>query len=631
MKLEAVGEIGDIVTITIYSQNRNDKDEYDQESFQVEIVGPDEEGTYFQPLIYLGFNKLYIEEGGYRDGLQFSLTHSRDVEVDVSIADTNIARFVEWISQEPYKFSVRATGVAGNTTKMTIKAVDGTGEEDKREVDIYIIPNGELANYIDQEGTGDGTTVSCSTGYHLYEGICVPDDTTDGNDGGTEAPTCQSGEHLDTATNTCVPDDTTDDNNSGTETPTCQSGEYLDTATNTCVPDDTTDGNNGGTETPTCQSGEHLDTATNTCIADVIDVECDDGYHLENGTCVADSGSGEVIPPTCQSGYHLDTATNTCIANSSDPVCESGYHLEDGICISDSGTEDPVTPTCQTGYHLQDGTCVIDSTTPTCQTGYHLEDGQCVVNGGDDTDEPLPPMCQEGYNLVNGVCTIELVCEDGQHIEDEACVDDIPTCEDGYHLDSATNSCVVDVVTCEDGYHLDATTNSCIEDATSCEDGYHIEDGVCVSDRNLDDIPYSEWTEEEKDAKSLEICYLKVDDEAFTTLQATAVRAEGFTNEAETIILHTNKTPIVNGVTQNVTLTMIYKEVALASPVSPMLDSTYTVPRFRIDYAEEYAGETFYMIDEGNGRCYINTFAGEDTLPFGILDIVAPDGVSGNF
>jgi len=541
LQLDAVGEVGDVVPITIYSQNRNDASLFDQETFNVEIVADNADATYIPPLIYLGFDKIFIEEGGFRDGLQFSVTKSRTISIDAKIRDENIVKF-QWITKDSPKFSLKALGKAGDKTTLTLSVSDGENS-DSRDVEIEIIPVGTLKDYIakEKENTSNNQNQNNNT-----------------------------------------------DNNQNQDNNTDNNQNQNNNADNNQNQDNNTDNNQNQNNNTDNNKDQNTNTDTNSSGSQPISPTCETGYHIENGSCVIDD------KPL---------------------ICESGYYLENNQCVPDGGGE-PVPPTCETGYHIENGSCVIDDKPLICESGYYLENNQCVPDGG---GEPIPPMCEDGYHLENNRCVIDskpLTCESGYHIENNQCVPD--------------NTNPVTPI-CGDGQHLDEATNSCVDDVTECPDGQHIENGVCVDDRNLDQIPYDQWTEEEKAQKSLEICYIKMDDPTYTTLKATAVRAEGFSNKLGTIIIHTNKVPIVNGVAQNVTLTMIYKEIYSAKPDNKMLDAVYTVPKFRIDYTVDYAGGTFYIIDEGNGKCYVNTFPDENTLPFGILDMVTPDGVQSNF
>ena len=477
LNLEAVGNVGDITDIIVYSQKANDKTYFDQESFKVEIVANEDEASYIEPMLYVGFRKLYIEEGGYRTGLQFSIVHSKDVEPEIIIGDTNVVQFLEWVSKDPPKFSIKAVGKEGDRTTLTIKVDDGKNV-DEIKIDVIIIPKGTLNQYIEEEHT-------------------TPVVTT---------PT--------------------------TENKTDQTN------------------NNNTDNTNTSEQTNNTDNTNTTCA---------EGQHLENGQCVADD------------------------------------------------TGQPVTPICEDGYHLEDNQCVADKVDPICQEGYHLSNGECISNS--NTDDKIPPICDDGYHLnEEKVCVVDLVCKDGQHIENGQCVEDLKTCDEGYHAENGV----------------------CVADTPSCEDGYHLENGECIpnevrSDDELKQVPYNEWTEKEQSEKSLEVCYLKLEDENYQSLVADESRAEGFSNNLGTLVFHTEKPPVVNGINQNVKLTMIYKERYTADPNGKMLDATYRVPRFRIDYVIDFSGDTFYIIDDEDGKCYVNTFPSENTVPFGLLELVKPD------
>ena len=607
LTLDAVGEVGDIVNITIYSQNANDGRLYDQETFKVEIISPDDDGTYIEPLIYLGFNKLYIEEAGFRTGLQFSIIHSENIVPEIIIEDETVIQFLKWVSISPPKFSIEAIGKAGDTTTLTIRAFDGI-KADERIISITIIPVGDShENYDETIGSTTPSTPTkpepkeCNTGFHLENSICVvdavggscaegyiEDDNGDCVDGNKTVPrTCPTDYHLN-ADNECDPD--------ATER-ICPTGFSLENGE--CKSDET-----GTVIDPICNINYHIENGD--CVADEIPISCDTGFTLQNGKCISDE-TGDIADPICEDGYHIEN--DSCTANIDDPICEDGYNLKDGVCEADDGG-DPITPTCGTGFHLEDNQCLADKVNPTCADGYYLSDGECHIdNTGGDTD-PIPPMCQDGYTLQDGVCNIDLVCETDFHIENSECIADIPTCTTGFHIENSI----------------------CVEDGVAdlnCTDGQIEENGICIDDtsRDLTDIAYEDWTDSEKAKVSLEICSLKIDEAGYSVIEATAVTAEGFQNELGTLILHTTKTPIVNGITQNVTLKMIYKEIYTASPTSKILDSTFRIPKFRIDYTMEYSASIFYIIDDSDGKCYVNTFPSENTIPFGILDIVKPDGM----
>ncbi len=97
-------------------------------------------------------------------------------------------------------------------------------------------------------------------------------------------------------------------------------------------------------------------------------IQCQPGYHCENGRCIQDqvTCSGFI----CNPGYHCEVVNNnpTCIP---DPpplcggvVCQPRYHCEDNVCVPDS----PYVPCqgieCDPGYHCERDVCVKDEPTP---------------------------------------------------------------------------------------------------------------------------------------------------------------------------------------------------------------------------------------------------------------------------
>ncbi len=327
---------------------------------------------------------------------------------------------------------------------------------------------------------------------------------------------------------------------------------------------------------------------------------CQTGYHLVGRNCVQDTNNttDNNTTQTCQTGYHLvgtncvQDTNNTTDNNTTDnnqTICPTGTYLDkiNGQCVSLNGDTN-VTPSCSTGYHLSDGQCVPDTVNPTCQTGYHLSNGTCI---SDTNNSIIPPICNVGYKLQNGMCV------------------ENPVCNDGYHLENG--SCIIDVVTCGTGFT--EVNGTCIKNETNT-----------TEDRNTSNIPYEEWSDTEKAKKSIEICFLKITETGYVSLNAQTILAEGYTNSAGTIVLHSQKASVINGVSQNVSITMVYKEIATAKSTNKFLDATYTLPKFRIDYTVDYANSTFYVINNGDGKCYINTFPADGSIPFGILELVKP-------
>ncbi len=516
LSLEGVGKIGDKTTVTIYSQNQNNATQYDQETIDIEIVDPNDTGTVITPEILFGYQALYIEENGSRDGLTFYTSSSANAVATGSITDTQIATF-DWIKQTTgyYQFKVTAKGKSGDKTSLSIKLVDGNVEATPVLINIYIIGIGELGKYIDLEQNNSNT----------------------------------------------------DNNNSNTTPITCQTGYHA--VGSTCVID---------TNTTTCQTGYHLEGST--CIKDT-----------NNSTNNIENNSTDTNTTTCQTGYHLEGST--CVVDEVNVTCPTGTYLKDGLCVSLNGDTN-VTPSCQTGYHLSDGKCVADEVTPTCSTGYTFKNGQCVSNSDGTT---IPPICEVGYKLENGVCVTN------------------PVCNDGYHLENG--SCIIDIVECGTGFT--EINGTCVKNETNTTD-----------DRNTSTIPYDQWTDKEKAEKSIEICFLKINETGYVTLNAPTILAEGYSNTNGTIILHSQKASVINGVAQNVSITMVYKEVATAKSTNKFLDATYTVPKFRVDYTVDYANGTFYIIDNGNGKCYVNTFPADGAIPFGVLELVKPEDLPTN-
>jgi pullulanase len=105
--------------------------------------------------------------------------------------------------------------------------------------------------------------------------------------------------------------------------------------------------------------------------------------------------------------------------------------------------------------------------------------------------------CEEGQQLIEGMCFGEapLVCEDGYHIEDDTCVEDVPVCEAGFELNTSTNTCVEidDTLVCDEGFELNESEDECIavEEPLVCEAGFVLNQAgdecvAAVTDKNFD-------------------------------------------------------------------------------------------------------------------------------------------------
>jgi len=53
--------------------------------------------------------------------------------------------------------------------------------------------------------------------------------------------------------------------------------------------------------------------------------------------------------------------------------CNEGYHNEEGLCVADEENL-----TCDAGYHEENDVCVVDELV--CDTGYHDDNGTCVID-----------------------------------------------------------------------------------------------------------------------------------------------------------------------------------------------------------------------------------------------------------
>jgi len=225
----------------------------------------------------------------------------------------------------------------------------------------------------------------CDPGYHRENGVCVQDECPDGYvrnlvTGACEKPlVCDEGYELNDAGTECIPKITIVDKK-------CDPGFVYDEDLKTCVAVK-------GDEP--CDEGYHLENGI--CVANDDD-KCDPGFERVSGVCVPVCADGSVRnlatgvcekPLTCDEGYELNEAGTECIPKITieackdgkvrDPItggcvwpkveCDDGFHDDGtGLCVPD---DDP----CDEGYHRENGVCVPDD----CPTGYirNLETGQC--------------------------------------------------------------------------------------------------------------------------------------------------------------------------------------------------------------------------------------------------------------
>lgn len=256
----------------------------------------------------------------------------------------------------------------------------------------------------------DEEKLVCAKGFELNESgtACIPV---------VEIKACPEGQHRD-ETGKCVPDDIEcgagyhlENGACVKDALVCSEGFQLNDAGTECIP---------VVKVEACKTGFHRD-ETGVCVPD--EIECGVGYHLENGVCVVDKlvcskgfelneAGTECIPiieiKACPTGQHRDE-TGKCVPDTED--CADGYHLENGMCVADEDCED--------GYHRENGVCVPNE----CPEGYlrNLETGLCEKVEEKScppgqtknaqgvcvpiVQTPKPPIvCPTGFKLVNGAC-----------------------------------------------------------------------------------------------------------------------------------------------------------------------------------------------------------------------------------
>ena len=204
-------------------------------------------------------------------------------------------------------------------------------------------------------------------------------------------------------------------------------------------------------------------------------VACDDGYNLDNITCVANSY-------TCANG----TAAADGTAGGSDgdaicAICDDGYVLENNACR-------------QAIYTCDGGTAVMDDNPD---------------SGTDDVE--LCAACDDGYYQVIEICMAnEYMCEFGTKAADGTPTGDLNInngdtfctgCNPGYHLDSPL--CNINTYTCFNGMSVPKGTPGIdgTERCDMCSPGFALvsADNTCAADSDGDNTPDSEDVDDDND------------------------------------------------------------------------------------------------------------------------------------
>ena len=284
------------------------------------------------------------------------------------------------------------TDTTGNITDTT--GLD-TGE---------VIPDGGTETVVDDKGEVVVTdkAESCPVGTRLNPetGECDPYWDEGGDDGVViddkgeivitdKAESCPIGTVLNPETGECDPVDDKGEVVITDKKDTCPVGTKLNPETGECDPD----WDEGGGDV--CGVGEHLDPATGMCVPDEVDTtECAEGFHLENGICVADDDTD--VDTECPEGYIRNLETGAC-EKVDTKTCPTGYSLRDGKCVKDTVTPPPPKK-CPTGYQNVGGVCVPikQVVTPTIPTGYVPSN----VSGAGDKTDPIYAGGMDDFNLL---------------------------------------------------------------------------------------------------------------------------------------------------------------------------------------------------------------------------------------
>ncbi len=273
-----------------------------------------------------------------------------------------------------------------------------------------------------QEANGLARCV-CNTGFHADGLTCVEDLCL--------ASDCIHGQCTDPATSS---ECTCEDGYTGDACEDCDSG-YVRVGLNcepqgVCVPNPCLNGGvcfeDTGSFRCECETG----------YAGSLCVNCDEGYHDEDGQCLADTPCS---PDPCVHG--LCSEVNS-----------------EAFCQCETGYEGPLCDHCASGYVQNGLVCELENPEDPC-----LPENPCTTEHQtrcEETDDGnYECLCDAGYHDESGSC-----------VEDTECDPDT-TC-------SGHGSCVTD----DEGFSCDCNQGYWGEHCDQCDSGYIWDDDVCIPD-----------------------------------------------------------------------------------------------------------------------------------------------------
>ncbi len=247
---------------------------------------------------------------------------------------------------------------------------------------------------------------------------------------------------------------------------TCPDGQYLDELTGTCNP---------------CAAGCKKCTAADACI------ECEAAYDLENGMCKAkDCGEGMYL--NAETGECLscpaECATCTNVANSSETTqcvtCADGYHMENGICVANGCADMNLATECAANEKkTAAGTATNGEQCYTCEP-------QCRKDADCDGTQKCSP---------DGECVLKTCAEMGYetscpagNLKNEAAVGSDGMC---YTCQNPAKDCPADKPAWDGKKCVQCTANSHCESYEYCKDNQCVlQAGKCYTSNDCTNADY---------------------------------------------------------------------------------------------------------------------------------------------